>query len=339
MKFNAVVGNPPYQVMDGGGTGSSALAIYNRFVDIARDIKPNYLSMIMPSRWMTGGKGLDSFRESMLKDTSISVMHDFLDGQEVFPSVSIEGGICYFRWDKEHSGRCHFVSHSNGNIRSTERFLAEQETDVVIRDSDSLSILKKVENDYVVQSFAGLVSSRNPFKIFEPTISDIKTPECAYKILGRFDRTRKVKYTNIVSFNEVGQKLFKSWKVFISKADGAAGQLGNPIPARILGKSELGTPDMVCTETFLAIGPFKTAIEAKNVQKYLETRFLRFLVGIRKLKNMTHDTYSFVPVQDFTKSSDIDWSKSVAQIDSQLYAKYGLTDEEIAFIDSMIKPM
>ena len=127
--------------------------------------------------------------------------------------------------------------------------------------------------------------------------------------------------------------------MFISKADGAAGQIGNPIPAKILGKPEIGGNNEICSETFLAIGPLGTEIESKNVAQYLKTRFFRFLVGIRKTKNMTRDTYHFVPLQDFKGNRDIDWSVSVDEIDQQLYRKYGLSEEEIGFIEKMIKPM
>lgn len=339
MKFDAIVGNPPYQVMDGGGTGSSALPIYQKFVYVSRDIMPKYISLIMPSRWMTGGKGLDAFREAMLHDTQIRVMHDYLDCQEVFPDVAIEGGICYYRWDKGENGLCDFVSHSKGMVNITTRALCENGSDVVIRNVDALSILKKTEKDYKSNPFSNIVSPRNPFRISDVEISSHKSDRFCCEIFGRFDGSRSIKYTTSFTLHENGQKLLKNWKVFISKADGAAGQLGNPIPARIIGKSELGNPNMVCTETFLAIGPFNTKGESVNVQKYLETRFLRFLVGIRKLKNMTQDTYSFVPLQDFTENSDIDWSDSIEGIDRQLYKKYGLTKEEIDFIESMIKPM
>ena len=339
MKFDAIVGNPPYQVMDGGGTGSSALPIYQKFVYVSRDIMPKYISLIMPSRWMTGGKGLDAFREAMLHDTQIRVMHDYLDCQEVFPNVAIEGGICYYRWDKGENGLCDFVSHSKGMVNIATRALCENGSDVVIRNVDALSILKKTEKDYKSNPFSNIVSPRNPFRISDVEISSHKSDRFCCEIFGRFDGSRSVKYTTSLTLHENGQKLLKNWKVFISKADGAAGQLGNPIPARIIGKSELGNPNMVCTETFLAIGPFNTKGESVNVQKYLETRFLRFLVGIRKLKNMTQDTYSFVPLQDFTENSDIDWSDSIEDIDCQLYKKYGLTKEEIDFIESMIKPM
>lgn len=335
MKFNAIVGNPPYQVMDGGGTGSSAQAIYNKFVDIARSIKPRYISMIMPSRWMTGGKGLDKFRESMLDDKHIRVLHDYMDAHDCFPTVAIEGGICYFMWDKDSQGKCDFISHTNGSVISTERYLSEDSTDVVIRDAGALSILAKVKSSN--GNFSALVSPRNLFKIDVSCLKSDYAPSY-YKVFGRFDGIRGLKFLkSYETKDERAQKFLGKWKVFVSKADGAAGQLGNPVPARIIGKTVLGDPMTICTETFLAIGPFINENEAKNVSKYTETKFFRFLVGTRKLKNMTQDTYSFVPLQDFTETSDIDWNKAISVIDQQLYTKYHLTNEEITFIEKMIK--
>lgn len=335
MKFNAIVGNPPYQVMDGGGTGSSAQAIYNKFVDIARSIKPRYISMIMPSRWMTGGKGLDKFRESMLDDKHIRVLHDYMDAHDCFPTVAIEGGICYFMWDKDSQGKCDFISHTNGAVISTERYLSEDSTDVVIRDAGALSILAKVKSSN--GNFSALVSPRNLFKIDVSCLKSDYAPSY-YKVFGRFDGIRGLKFLkSYETKDERAQKFLGKWKVFVSKADGAAGQLGNPVPARIIGKTVLGDPMTICTETFLAIGPFINENEANNVSKYTETKFFRFLVGTRKLKNMTQDTYSFVPLQDFTETSDIDWNKAISVIDQQLYTKYHLTNEEITFIEKMIK--
>ena len=335
MKFNAIVGNPPYQVIDGGGTGSSAQAIYNKFVDIARSIKPRYISMIMPSRWMTGGKGLDKFRESMLDDKHIRVLHDYMDAHDCFPTVAIEGGICYFMWDKDSQGKCDFISHTNGSVISTERYLSEDSTDVVIRDAGALSILAKVKSSN--GNFSALVSPRNLFKIDVSCLKSDYAPSY-YKVFGRFDGIRGLKFLkSYETKDERAQKFLGKWKVFVSKADGAAGQLGNPVPARIIGKTVLGDPMTICTETFLAIGPFINENEANNVSKYTETKFFRFLVGTRKLKNMTQDTYSFVPLQDFTETSDIDWNKAISVIDQQLYSKYHLTNEEITFIEKMIK--
>lgn len=337
MKFSAVVGNPPYQVIDGGGTGSSAQAIYNRFVDMSRELAPDYISMIMPSRWMTGGKGLDDFRASMLNDKRIRILHDYLDARFCFPTVSIEGGVCYFLWNGAQEGKCKFVSHSQNSSTATERFLADGESDIVIRDAGALAIVNKVHD--TDESFSSLVHTRNLFKIDTKELQ-VSLTNGGYKVLGRYGQKRGLQYLKHYSTKDARANSFLGkYKVFISKADGAAGQLGNPIPARIIGKAEFGMPDVICTETFLAIGPFDTEFEAKSVVKYMATKFFRFLVGARKLKNMTQETYSFVPQQDYTENSDIDWQKSISEIDKQLYTKYGLNQEEIDFIEIMVKPM
>ena len=340
MKFDAIVGNPPYQIMD-GGHGSSSQPIYNVFVEVSELLKPSYLSMIMPSRWMTGGKGLDAFRTKMINDKKLRVLHDYLSSQACFSSVQIEGGICYFLWDQFNEGKCKLYSHlTNGNISYSEMFLNELNTDVLIRDQGIISILKKVQYSNK-KTFDSLVFPRNPFGIFDipNTAYSQNSAETKYTILGRFENKRGVKSLNDSIVITKNLSLVNKWKVFVSKADGAAGQIGNPIPARIIGKAEIGFPNMICTETFLAIGPFENELNAKNVCIYMKSKFFRFIVGIRKNKNMTRDTYAFVPLQDFTENSDIDWSKSIAEIDRQLYKKYNLSDEEIAFIESMIKPM
>jgi len=335
MKINAIVGNPPYQVMDGGGTGSSAVPVYHCFVDIAKAIKAQYVSLIMPSRWMSGGKGLDSFRAEMIADHSLMSIHDFLDGKLVFSNVLIEGGICYILWQKGYNGPCNFVSHISMNESvGAIRYLDENDSDVIIRDAQVISIIKKTSS---ADSFASIVSSRNPFSLG----NDVKISEKESDLIlfGRFENERGIRFLPSDFKPSKGINFLGKWKVFMSKADGAAGVLGNPVPAKIIGKAELGLPNMLCSETFLAIGPFESEDEAKNVIKYTQTKFLRILVGARKLKNMTSGTYKFVPLQDFSANSDINWSQSITDIDQQLYAKYNLTKKEITFIESMIKPM
>ena len=337
MNFDAIVGNPPYQVMDGGGTGSSAVPVYQHFVELAKSACPNYTTLIMPSRWMTGGKGLDKFRTNMISDHQIQIIHDFIDGSQIFSSVLIEGGICYILWQNKYNGPCRFISHlANSTTISSSRYLDEDDCDVIIRDSRVISIIKKVNTKD--NSFANLVSSRNPFNIGNEDEIISKTPSNRM-LFGRFDNERGIRFLP-ENFNpSKGCDFIGVWKIFMSKADGAAGMLGNPIPAKIIGNPELGNPQTICSETFLATGPFDSDVEANNVIKYTKTKFFRILVGAIKLKNMTSSTYKFVPLQDFTAESDIDWSRSVAEIDRQLYDKYGLTEEERKFIESMIKPM
>ena len=281
----------------------------------------------MPSRWMTGGKHLDVFRKEMLEDKHIQVLHDFLNASDCFPQVQIEGGVCYFMRNAHYDGKCKVYLHqSDGNIIESERFL-DDGGDIMIRDANVISILQKVQS-YNEPSFADIVSKRNPFNLTGDIANYVTTKETSRKILCRYESKRQVMFLkdDVPILRNV--EVIPKYKLFVSKADGAAGQLGNPIPARIIGKAELGEPNMICSETFLCIFTNNKA-EAECVSDYMKTKFFRFMVGIRKNKNMTHDTYLFVPLQDFSHP----WT------DEMLYKKYGLDDKEIAFIESMIRPM
>jgi site-specific DNA-methyltransferase (adenine-specific) len=327
MKFDVIIGNPPYQLSDGGGTGSSAIPIYHKFIQQSKKLKPRYLTMIVPSRWFTGGKGLDDFRDEMLHDESIREIHDFGNANDCFPGVSIEGGVCYFLWNREQKGLCKVYSHSQDQITAiSERPLLEKGTDVFIRYNEVISIIRKVAS-FNEEKFSDLVSPRNPYNI-HAAFEECKDVNNVCRVLG-VDAGKRV-YKNIKK-KHIKRNIeeLDKYKIFISKADGAAGQIGYPVPARILGKSEIGDKNTACTETFLRIGPFDSIQKCKNVKAYIETKFFRCLVGARKNKNMTQSTYSFVPMQDFSKP----WT------DEELYAKYKLTQEEIDFIESMIKPM
>lgn len=329
MKFDVIIGNPPYQLTD-GGNGSSATPLYDKFVEKAKMLKPHYMSFIIPSRWMTGGKGLNKFREEMVKDRRMFVIHDFLDSSMCFSGVSIEGGVCYYLWNRDYNGKCsYFLHNSNGDIVHSERFLDDDgNSDIVIRDPNMLGILSKATRRKE-KSFETIVSTRNPFKIPGDIDSIITTQKTNIRILCRYNNQRVLMSLKNSFTTEKGSEYIGKYKLFISKADGAAGQIGNPIPARIIGKPEFGDKDTICTETFLAVGPFNSRSDALNASLYMQTKFFRFLVGIRKNKNMTHDTYLYVPLQDFSHP----WT------DEMLYKKYGLTEEEIAFIESMIRPM
>ncbi len=330
MTFDVIIGNPPYQLADGGGTGSSAKPLYDKFVAQAQKLKPEYIVMIIPSRWMTGGKGLDSFRKQMIGDRSIRIMHDYLDSGACFSGVSIEGGVCYFLWNRREKGQCDYYIHrSDGEIIHSLKYLDEGgETDIVIREPNIIGILNKVQLRKET-SFSSMVSTRNPFKVPDPLGEIISMTSSGRRIMCRNNGHREVLYVKDDFIITKGKEYLGQYKLFVSKADGAAGQIGNPIPARIIGKAEYGERDMICSETFLTIGPFKDKTEMENVSKYIQTKFFRFLVGIRKNKNMTSDTYLYAPLQDFSHP----WT------DEMLYKKYGLTDEEIAFIESMIRPM
>lgn len=336
MKFNAIVGNPPYNIIDGGG-GSSSKPIYNKFVELSIDVAPSYISMIMPSRWFSGGKGLDEFRKNMIKDKRIKILHDYIDSKVCFNNVSIEGGVCYFLWEKNSNDKCDIYNHSSdGTTVKEQRFLSENdEIDVLIRNKISLDILKKVleKKD---NNFSDIVYPRNVFKIDNELDKYFSHEKSNLRILARIDNCRQYRFLTDDFTLKSGKNLVDKYKIFVSKADGAAGQLGNPIPAKIIGKPEFGEINDICTETFLVIGPFDTKDEMINVSKYLKTKFCRYMIGIRKNKNMTQDTYKYVPLQNFSNNSDVDWKQGIEQIDNYLFKKYKLNDSEINEINEKI---
>ena len=315
-----IIGNPPYQLSD-GGYRVSASPIYQLFVASAKKLKPRYLSMIIPARWFAGGKGLDSFREEMLNDKSIRAIHDYPEAADCFSGVQIKGGICYFLWDRDNQGDCAITTHRGNEIGNTVvRPLLEKNCDVFIRYNEAISILHKVQR-FCEQSFESLVSARKPFG-FDTLYRGKKVNSGNDIILYENGGT------SFVSKSEISKNI--EWitqsKVFIPEA----GSGSDSFPHPILGKPFLGSKNTACTETYLVIGPFENDEVAKNVITYIQTRFFRFLVMLKKpTQHATSKVYTFAPIQDFKKS----WS------DEELYKKYGITEDEVAFIDSMIRPM
>lgn len=329
MKFKAIVGNPPYQVMD-GGAGVSASPIYNAFVEISKTIKPNYISMIMPAKWYSGGKGLETFREKMLNDTSIKKLIDFVDSRDCFPTADIAGGICYFLWDKEYNGLCHFTHNSNGKTTTVLKTLNSHDT--LLRHPIAENIVAKIKS-LSVKYFDSIVSSRKPFGL--ATNANIKEEGDL-----QIRHNKGIGYFNRVDV-PIGKDMIDKWKVIISYLSAEhAGQPDKNGQFKILSSLAILPPGYVCTETYLVAYVSDTAEPTENALKYFQTKLLRFLVSIMAIsQHITKGCFVFVPMQDFTTNSDIDWSKSIAEIDAQLYEKYHLSDKEIAFIDSMIKPM
>lgn len=331
MKFDAVVGNPPYQVLDGGAQ-ASATPVYNLFVEAAKKMAPAYISMIMPARWFAGGKGLDAFRADMINDKRISVLHDFLDAVDCFgSSCEIKGGICYFLWNKYYNDKCKILTHKDGNITvQHDRTLGEGGGDVFIRYAEGVSVVHKVQAQST-DTFDNYVSSQKPFGLrtfVHGTPNAFPGSVKLYERGGIGYIDKKLANKNI--------EWIDKYKVFISAAYNA----GDSYPHQILGKPILGEPNSCCTETYVVIGPVSSQVIALNVIAYIKTKFFRFLVMLKKSsQHAAAIVYSFVPLQDFTEHSDIDWGKSIAEIDQQLYRKYNLSDDEIAFIEKMIKPM
>jgi len=345
MQFDVIIGNPPYQ-LDDGGHGASAAPIYQLFVDQAKKLEARYLSLVIPARWFAGGKGLDEFRESMLADNRTRVIHDYLLVGEAFPGVAIQGGILYFLWDREHPGACEVVTHYEGKVLSSaNRCLLESGSDVFIRYNEAVPILKKIvaieggEASSVLlpekKRFMNLVSASKPFGLrtfFKVRSDKRKNDVIAYWNGGPgFKKAGK----GWVARAEVpeGHSLIDEWKVFIGMAYGDRGGGGasrDAPPKAVLGRPFVGEPGSVSTETYICIGPCKSEIEAKNICSYIACKLTRFLVMLHKpSQHATKKVYTFVPTQNFSKP----WS------DQKLYEKYGLTKKEIAFVEWMIRPM
>jgi hypothetical protein len=329
MKFNAIVGNPPYQVMD-GGNNASAKAVYDKFVEIAKKTKPDYISMIIPAKWYNAGKGLDEFRDNMLNDTRIKKLVDYTDSNDCFKGVDIAGGVCYFLWDEMYSGLCSVVNINNGKTNKQDRKLSQHKT--FIRDSKALSIIDKVNNTES-QFLNSKVSSRKPFGL----ATNVR-PTSSGDITLRYNGGKGLFNRNDIAVNS---NLIDKWKVITSYLTyDHAGRADKDGQKRIISTLEILAPNEICTETYIVIDSLDTENEASNLYKYIKTKFSRFLMSLlTSTQHITKGNYALVPLQNFTTTSDIDWSKPIAEIDQQLYAKYGLSPEEIVFIESMIKVM
>lgn len=354
MKFDIVIGNPPYQENDNGkrddgAANASASPIYNHFFYLAREVALKKVNLIFPARWLNGaGKGLSDFRRDMLQDQHIRSMSVFKNASMLFPNTDIKGGVLYLTYDKEYIGPADIsvIDHDEQRYKF-KSYLNSAGSGVFIPYGELVSIFEKVSKvaDLKEENIGKITSVRKPYglatnffndpqKFNLPEIYEEKQNKDDIEILGLIEKKRTYRYVPVDYPIPDGRKTIYKWKVFASKAMGS-GEFGEKVPSL-----SIGAPGQIATETFIRIGAFNDEFEVKALRKYYYSKFFRAMLGISKT---THDAparvYSLIPLQDFTKNSDIDWSLSISKIDQQLYEKYGLDQEEVNFIESKVRSM
>ena len=331
MQFDVVIGNPPYQLNDGGGVGSSAVPIYHEFVKQAIKVNPKFLSFIIPARWFSGGRGLDVFRRDMLNDKRIKILHDFPKASECFPGVEIKGGVCYFLWSASYDGECTVTRHDGDEINTCTRPLLEEGQEIFIRYNEAIPVLRKITG-YKEPSFSESVSANDPFGFDVRQKGSMRRKKPDFNPYSSFEGSCEFYYNGwrkdgIGHISKSSIRRNKDWidkyKVLIPKAWG----VGNPAIDRL--SPFIVEPNSCNTETYLVVGPFDCKEEAENAISYINTRFFHFLVSlIKNTQNTMQKAYSFVPQQDFSQ----EWT------DAKLFEKYGLNLQEIKVIETMIWP-
>lgn len=322
MQFDVVIGNPPYQ-MKGGAGGSSDSSIYHLFVEQAKKLEPKFLTMVIPSRWLVGGRGMEDFRKTMLGSSNLVSLVDYPVSSEVFPGVEVKGGVCFFLWKESYEGPCEVTVVRGHDRKTSVRQL--DEFDVFVRDPRAVQILKKVVGARHV-GMDVLVSNREPFKLesnFDGFHSNKGEKDIALHYIRSGKRSVGYLRENLITKN---RNLIKRWKVLVPKAGSDGGQ---KIPDYVLGKPQVSRPPSACTGSFLVI-PANTKSEAESIESYYRTRFFRFMVSLRKItQDAFSHMYEWVPQQTW----DREWK------DKDLYKKYKLTEEEVEYIESVIRPM
>ncbi|MBU1002653.1 MAG: Eco57I restriction-modification methylase domain-containing protein [Proteobacteria bacterium] len=326
MQFDVVIGNPPYQLGDGGGGGgASSTPIYNLFVETALSLEPRFAVMITPSRWFSGGKGLDQFRDRMLRDNRFIKLVDYPQLYDVFPGVKIRGGISYWLWGREHDGGCEVTTMIGNEVVGEPAVRKLDAYDVLVRRNEAVCILDKVTkyriNGIPEPNLGDVVSARKPFGLTnqrgKSTKAGLQAPVLVYGNQQTSYLERSMITNNI--------QWIDKWKVLLVKAHGTSGR----DDVTILGEPVVAEPGTACTETYLVINVCSSESDANNLAAYMRTRFVRFLVSLRKItQNITRDSYKFVPLLPL----DCLWS------DEDLYKRYGINSEQIEFIESRIAP-
>lgn len=322
MKFDVIIGNPPYQ-LDTAGFGRQAKPIYHLFVQQAKKLNPRFLCMIIPSRWFAGGMGLDEFRESMLHDKHISHIVDYINSQDCFQGVSISGGVNYFLWERDRKGPCKFTCIRNSQSSALERYL--DEFPVLVRYNDAVGIINKVQVKQEPK-ISSIVSAINPFGFptsYRGSSARTKNSLKLYSSGG----AGYVPESELVQ----GRDLVKKYKVMVSQTISEhAGEPSKDGKYKVLSTVRVLKPGEICTFSYITIGSFEKESEAVNLRDYLFTKFARFMVlqAVSSI-HLSKEKFIFLPIQDFSKR----WT------DDLLYKKYDLTEQEVEFIESLIRPM
>ncbi|MYL41235.1 Eco57I restriction-modification methylase domain-containing protein [Virgibacillus salexigens] len=341
LKFDVIIGNPPYQEIDGGAQ-VSARPIYHNFVRAAKAMNPKYISLITPSRWFVGGKGLDEYREEMLDDPHIKELHDWLTPEDIFPNTNIRGGVSYFLWDSTYnngSGQTRVVTYEhNQKVSDMLRPLKFKDVNILIRDSKAMSILDKIDSKDK-NSLMSHISARNPFGFSTNFTKDYKFNSESHNLNNPVKCYANRSTVGYVEYKEIQRNIswVNQWKVLTPYSNNIGTELNDDNLNTVVA-----SPNSICTETYLVIGTDLDLDEesTNSLAKYMKTKFVRFLHSLAKSsQHGTRNTYRFVPTQDFGNSSYINWSTSIDEIDQQLHQKYGLTKEEIEHIDKKIKSM
>ncbi len=319
MKFDVIISNPPYQLSD-GGNNASAIPIYHKFIEQAKKLNPRYMTMIIPSRWYAGGRGLDKFRNAMLADKSLRELYDYANSDECFPGVDISGGICYFLWDREYSGKCKIVNIDGSKMNEAYRDL--DQFPILIRSNLAVSVVEKILSRGE-ENLAKYVSPQRPFGLRTYARPD-EVGELTLRWNGGRGPLQREKVT-------VGEENIDKWNVIVSRVFYEhGGKTDKNGQNRVLSILELLGPKEVCSETYVVVMSFDNQTEAENLYNYLKTKFARFMILQATSSIMiTKNAFIFLPVQDFKKP----WN------DEALYSKYNLTEDEIDYIESVIRPM
>lgn len=326
MQFDVIIGNPPYQLSD-GGHGKSASPIYHQFVSQAKKLEPRYLVMITPSRWFGGGKGLDRFRSEMLNDRRISRIFDFPKLYDVFPGVKIRGGVSYFLWERDHADMCTVQTMWDGKPLGKPVKRSLNAYDIFVRQNEAISILEKVRsyrvNDLPEPTLDKKISSRKPFGF--PT--NFHGVAAKTKLMNPVQLYGSQKITWIERDKiQVNVDWIDKWKVLLTRLQGTSAA----VETQFVSNPIIAAPGSACSETYLVAGTFSKKGEADYYAEYLRTRFARFLVSLRKFtQDATKDVYAFVPDVPLDRT----WT------DLALYERYGLSKKEICLIESVVRPM